>query len=669
VKYYLLSLAITAMVSGQAPDKVDFARDVAPLLRERCISCHGPAQQTNGFRVDQRSSVLRARTNLVPGSSETSRLYLRLIGSAFGQQMPPTGALSEAETEIIRKWIDQGAEWPDALANEVDLPAAPQKATPLMDAVLYGDLSTVKDLLRRGADPNVKNHIGATALMWAMDDVEKSRVLLDHGADPNAQAEDGSTPLLVAAGQTRSVEVIRLLLDRGANPNPPARNAGSTPLARAASLGNAEGIRLLLQHGSKSTGPTAFVTALRAKCRECAELLRPVGVAAPAFRNALTAVLPPGADGDLNAVRQLLELGADPNFKDQKGRTMLMLAASAESNSADSLEMLVKHGATGQEKMPSGSQAAPQLNFQAGNTIESAVRRSIPLLQRTAIRFSEKTRCVSCHHNSLTAMTLDIARKKGFSVDSALARMEVKTVSGSLEEARERMLLGISGGAQLDGLPYTLVGLAAENYPPDRATDAVVRGLKNIQQPDGRWVIAAHRPPLESSEIENTAMSMRALQLYTPKQHRRVYNKSVRSATAWLVKARAVSSEDRAFRLLGMVWGGADKNDVRRGVEELAGEQRNDGGWAQLASLQSDAYATGQALFALREAGMAVKDPLYQRGIRYLLRTQLEDGSWYVKSRSLQVQPYFDSLFPHGDDQWISAAATNWATMALALAK
>jgi hypothetical protein len=138
---------------------------------------------------------------------------------------------------------------------------------------------------------------------------------------------------------------------------------------------------------------------------------------------------------------------------------------------------------------------------------------------------------------------------------------------------------------------------------------------------------------------------------------------------AWLVKADPVSMEDRAFRLMGMAWGRADKAAVQSAVRALIQEQRKDGGWAQLRTLESDAYATGQVLFALQLAGVAVRDPVYQRGVRFLLRTQLEDGSWYVKSRSLQIQPYFDSLYPHGNDQWISAAAANWATMALALAR
>jgi len=57
-----------------------------------------------------------------------------------------------------------------------------------------------------------------------------------------------------------------------------------------------------------------------------------------------------------------------------------------------------------------------------------------------------------------------------------------------------------------------------------------------------------------------------------------------------------------------------------------------------------------------RSAGLPVSDPSYQRGVQYLLNTQLEDGSWHVRTRAAGFQPYFDNGFPHGVDQWISAA-------------
>ena len=73
-------------------------------------------------------------------------------------------------------------------------------------------------------------------------------------------------------------------------------------------------------------------------------------------------------------------------------------------------------------------------------------------------------------------------------------------------------------------------------------------------------------------------------------------------------------------------------------------------------------------LFALHEAGVPVSHASYQSGLRFLLDTQAADGTWHVKTRSLPFQPYFESGFPYGHDQWISSAGTSWAIMALSLA-
>jgi squalene cyclase len=102
----------------------------------------------------------------------------------------------------------------------------------------------------------------------------------------------------------------------------------------------------------------------------------------------------------------------------------------------------------------------------------------------------------------------------------------------------------------------------------------------------------------------------------------------------------------------------------------LIGQQRPDGGWAQNPNLASDAYATGETLWALREAGVLdVADAAYKRGVKFLLDNQFEDGSWYVRSRAVKLQPYFQSGFPYDHDQWISSMATGYAVMALAPAK
>jgi N-acyl-D-amino-acid deacylase len=65
---------------------------------------------------------------------------------------------------------------------------------------------------------------------------------------------------------------------------------------------------------------------------------------------------------------------------------------------------------------------------------------------------------------------------------------------------------------------------------------------------------------------------------------------------------------------------------------------------------------------------MAVTSPVYQKGVDYLLRTQAADGTWHVQTRAIWLQPYFESGFPYGRDQFISVAGTAWATMALSVA-
>jgi mono/diheme cytochrome c family protein len=89
-------------------------------------------------------------------------------------------------------------------------------------------------------------------------------------------------------------------------------------------------------------------------------------------------------------------------------------------------------------------------------------------------------------------------------------------------------------------------------------------------------------------------------------------------------------------------------------------------GQAQPPTLETDAYATGQVLYALaRAAKHTTTSREWQQGLRYLLSTQLDDGSWHVVSRAIPFQPTMDSGFAHRRDGWISAAGTSWAVLAM----
>jgi ankyrin repeat protein len=727
-------ILVTAFPSTGAeppPARIEFARDIQPLLQTRCYACHGPDQQMGGMRLDRRSSALTPeRRRLRPGSLEYSQIYQRLISTRNGPMMPLTGALPQAEIDRIKAWIEQGAEWPDALAGD-ELPGPPDAVVvrlrealrlgdrraferivaatpdiagrrgpddtpPLMYAAFYGDAGEVRRLLDAGADPNRANAAGATPLMWAVADLKKTRLLLDRGADPNAPPAQGRTPLSIAAAQGRSDAIVALLLDRGAKPNGAA-------LIAAAAAENEPVFQLLVARGApvKDVANVLLQAGMRARCATCVEAALKHADRA-GLNRALIAL---STFGDTPVLGALLDRGAEVNFRPATGRpdiverTPLMLAANSDLLPVETVRMLIARGADPNIKGPDG-ETALDLARRNGDTpvtqalvaagakpggafptaavtprpaasVQAALARSLPLLQRTDVRFIDKTGCASCHHNTFTATTMAAVRTRGLPFDEATAKRQRDVIAAYLEGRRETAMLG--GDFVTNNAGHILVGLAAEGHPADPATDAFAYMIKNRQLADGRWrnVGVDHRPPIQAGDIDVTAVAIGALKAYAPAPYRADYAAAVSRAAAWLRTAQPRETHEQAMQLLGLRWAGVTPGDktIRRAARALLAQQRPDGGWAQFPTLTSDAYATGQVLYALHQAGaLTASDPAYRRGVRYLLDTQLEDGSWYVKSRSIGFQPYFESGFPHGPDQWVSAGATNWAATALALA-
>jgi Squalene-hopene cyclase N-terminal domain len=188
----------------------------------------------------------------------------------------------------------------------------------------------------------------------------------------------------------------------------------------------------------------------------------------------------------------------------------------------------------------------------------------------------------------------------------------------------------------------------------------MLAGKHNIK---GHWNSYSHRPPLEDSKFTATAITIRALRLFAPPGRRKEMDERIRRATRWLAQADPRSTEESSMRLFGLAWGRGDQADIARAKAELLRQQRADGGWAQITTRQSDAYATGQVLVALNQAGgLPSRDPRYRRGVAFLLDTQKADGSWLVETRRTRAPglPYFETGFPHGKHQFISCAATAW---------
>lgn len=144
------------------------------------------------------------------------------------------------------------------------------------------------------------------------------------------------------------------------------------------------------------------------------------------------------------------------------------------------------------------------------------------------------------------------------------------------------------------------------------------------------------------------------------------FDASVDRARKWLWTVQAKTNEEAIYQLLGLHWSGEPFERLGQLADALVAQQRDDGGWGQLPTLPSDAYATGQALYALHLAGgHSVTSEPWQAGVRFLLETQRDDGTWYAPRRAFPFQPTMSSGFPHGRDSWLSGAATSWAVIAL----
>ena len=302
--------------------------------------------------------------------------------------------------------------------------------------------------------------------------------------------------------------------------------------------------------------------------------------------------------------------------------------------------------------------------------LRSAIGKSLPLLTAGARGSMEKReRCFTCHNQGMPIMALVTAQSRGIAIDADELRKQVQFTADFLAKNRENYLAGKGQGGQSDTAGYALWGLDNGGWKPDATTTAVTEYLLQWQRDLGHWKPQSRRPPTEQSLFTSSYVALRGLRTFgTPEQRERT-DRRTEQVLAWLVKTPAEDHEDRVFRLRALHAAGAPEAEIRGAAKTLLGSQRADGGWAQLDDMASDAYATATALVALHQAGgLATTDAAYRKGLRLLLTTQLDDGSWHVKTRSNPVQTYFESGYPHAADQFISIAAAGWATTALALA-
>ena len=585
--------------------------------------------------------------------------------------------------------------------------------TPLILAAAFGTRDAVDQLLRAGADVKAASNVGLTALHVAWHDEALARLLIERGADVNAKTGQGATPLLVAASAIGTADGVRLLLDKGAAVDE-ADNRGVTPLTAAASTGNGAGARVLLARGAN---PHAYAPGLGVKTATPligaansgdVELTRLLLARKPALdakssdrdgnvKNGpvtygeVTALHMATAAPSVAVVRALLDAGARVDTPDVRGTTALTWAIATDRPDPALIRLLLARGAN--PATPSKAGETPRdwaRRYQnpavldalrmgpvtpptmaprpahAPRSPREAVERVLPLLRTASQRVMTDGGCVACHAQPMTILASEYAARRGWRAERPAT--DFAQVGQTMGASVAGMLHNRDGGDL--GYVHLYISLArvAAHEPPTLGTDALVYYLLAKQRQEGNWHGITTRPPQQDGSINKTALAVRALTAFPIPARQAQIHASVRRAAAWLAAQVPASTEERTMQLLGLAWANANQPLRMKRSLELIAQQRPDGGWGQTPHLPSDAYATGEVLVTLRELGVTSSHQALRRGVAFLLSTQAEDGTWFVRSRANKIQPYFESGFPYGHDQWASQAGTGWAVMGLAVA-
>ena len=640
-----------------APDLVTAIRDGDAQAVRKLID--------NGADVNARDA--EGNTPLILASFYASPTCVALLlengADANAANKAGVTALHRAATnyEKTRLLVDAGA--------KVRVRTADFGNTPLMLAARRaGNARTVKLLLERGANATEHNNAGISPIISgaASGDLETVQFLLDAGAkgddfpksnDPRATdlATGIRTPLMWAAYHN-DVRMVRLLLAHGADPN--QSTYFGNPLSQACWNDGFEAAALLIERGANVNARDAVADFTPLHWAAGNETLRP---------HLVKLLLASGADPNAAGGEPVGAFGLVPQtprlIAEKRGRTAIVNA-------------LVAAGAKEQprpERIVTPHRALPEKI--ENSTLIAAAEKALAALQTTAtksreafLRHVSKQDCVSCHQQYLPMAAVGHARNRSIRFDQAAAREQIDLVVNLRNQfsTPELVVQTLFHPDPAHTFGYQLLGLAAEGVPPNAKTDGQVHNLVTVQASDGRWINNIPRPPMLSNDVTATALSIHAIKYYGWQGCKEEFAASIEHARRWLWTVDAETNEEIIFQLLGLHWAGEPDAKLTYLVKSLLQEQRKDGGWAQLSTLESDAYATGEALYTLAQfVEDPMTDPAWQRGLRFLLKTQEDDGTWHVARRAFPFQPTMNSGFPHHRDSWISAAATSWAVLAL----
>ncbi len=612
--------------------------------------------------------------------------------------------------EILKRIRNNDVEWLKVEAKSPDFlkTADNRKNTPLILAAGQGSLEAVKVLIDAGANVNDANSLGITPLIASATEPEKVKLLLAKGADAKAKSQIDQNALIIAAGSPRATESVRMLIAAGVPVN--ARGArGTTALLSAVGASCAESnARLLMTAGADVTATDGAGFGAAHGVASCSiDLIREF-IAKGANVNAtnkfggevkkglialrdLTPLMLASAHREPAMVKLLLDSGAKIDAQDCRKMTALHFAVSSEDQKPETVKLLLAKGADpkvqdiyGEDSIawarkfndPAvlallGVKPAPVVAATPAAAKGPGTQAALTLLEQSNENFFKESGCGGCHHSVLTSVAGSYGKAAGLKVNDGLIQarsMRVKGMLGSFGPTLQQ-LIGPPG--DIDTSLFTLMEAKGLGLEHSQETEILSRYLMARQMPDGRFTMrGVSRSPVEESDIHRTALAVWLLPAYSDAAAREAFAPRLKEAVKYLETQPAHTTDEMAMKILGLKWGGGSPAVIAKTAKALEAAQLADGSFAGNKHLGGDVYSTGVSIFALREgAGRKADQSHIAKAAAWLRSTQREDASWYQKSRAPKFQPYFESGFPHGHDQWISSAATAWAVIALSQAR
>jgi hypothetical protein len=310
--------------------------------------------------------------------------------------------------------------------------------------------------------------------------------------------------------------------------------------------------------------------------------------------------------------------------------------------------------------------------------VQQTVERAIQYLQTESATWWKTRQCAACHHLPMPLWALSEASRQGYAIDKQRLADTTEALLGSKDKLIASKIFPNAAatpdprpqGRGLNmGLPFLAV--AARSMPTlkdeqKQSLTLIAEEIIKKQQPDGSWEFFAtlRRPPINESQITDTAWIILALAGETGPEAPQSQRAALSKANAWFVAAKPVNShQEKVLKVILAARFAKPRETMQTTIDEFFALQRTDGGWSQtVPELKSDAFATGQTLYALSLAGYTPERSEIKRGIEFLVATQKPDGSWPMISRSTpDGSPGSAKLLTP-----IECAACSWATLGLA---